>query len=119
MGTHVRGYTMNMHTMKDTLTTGLWLTTATLAAALVISTYATPVELQGDERTWSDTTPRMHDGTDRPYVATAPASQSTLPPCAQEDGEECYWNGYTMGNGKGRSYVRTGGVTYYTDGTTN
>ena len=38
-------------------------------------------------------------------------------PCPTEDSVGCYWDGKTMGNGHGRSYIVTpGGELIYTDG---
>lgn len=109
--------------LTRTLTVATWCTTAVLAGALVVSTYAPMLQA---------VTPGPHvapmvancmaqfpDGacSDRPYIQGAPSSQVNLPPCRTEDDSECYWNGYTMGNHMGRSYVYTGHRVYYTDGT--
>lgn len=40
-----------------------------------------------------------------------------LPPCAQEDSDNCYWDAANMGNGKGKSFVTIDGTTTYEDGT--
>ena len=110
-------------TITRTLTAATWCTTAVLASALVVSTYApllhptaTPPSYSPAVQACIDQHP---DGacTDRPFIATAPASQATLGPCATEDSAQCYFNGYTMGNGEGRSYLYLDHVVYYTDGT--
>lgn len=36
-----------------------------------------------------------------------------LPPCEQEDSENCYWDAARMGNGLGRSFVNIDGTYYY------
>lgn len=39
--------------------------------------------------------------------------RDSLPACATEDSDNCYWDAQTMGNGQGRSfYVINGSVTY-------
>ena len=38
-----------------------------------------------------------------------------LPPCAEEDSMNCYWDADTMGNGIGRSFVDINGTAYYAD----
>lgn len=38
-----------------------------------------------------------------------------LPECQTEDGNNCYWNAATRGNGKGSSFYRINGVTTYVD----
>jgi uncharacterized membrane protein len=45
-----------------------------------------------------------------PPVAVPPA---TLPACATEDSDNCYWDGGA--NGEGRSFVTLDGTTYYQD----
>ena len=48
-------------------------------------------------------------------VAPPPATwyPPYLPPCAVEDGDNCYWDALAFGNGEGRSfYVENGVVTY-------
>ncbi len=48
------------------------------------------------------------------YEAPAPEYPIyTLPPCATEDSDNCYWNAATMGNGTGTSFINLDGVTYY------
>lgn len=48
------------------------------------------------------------------YEAPAPELPTyTLPPCATEDSDNCYWNAATMGNGTGTSFINLDGVTYY------
>lgn len=37
----------------------------------------------------------------------------SLPECATEDSEACYWDASEMGNGNGRDFIRWGGVTFY------
>lgn len=109
--------------MTRTLTVATWCTTAVLASALVVSTYAPLIhatyapQYSTDVQACIDQHPDS-GCTDRPYIADAPASQATLRPCATEDSVQCYWNGYTMGNGEGRSYLYLDHIVYYTDGTT-
>lgn len=48
------------------------------------------------------------------YEAPAPEYPTyTLPPCATEDSDNCYWNAARMGNGTGTSFINLDGVTYY------
>lgn len=47
------------------------------------------------------------------YVEVPVPSAETLPPCAMEDSDNCYWDAATMGNGTGESFVTFRGVTYY------
>lgn len=36
-----------------------------------------------------------------------------LSPCATEDSNNCYWDGSTMGNGRGDSYVTVNDTVMY------
>lgn len=106
------------------LVAGTWLSAATLAAALVVTTYAPIVHAWYVPTVTPEVAECMANTldvacTDRPAIQGTPAGADTLPPCATEDGTECYWNGYTMGNREGRTFINMGGVTYYTDGTFN
>lgn len=108
-------------TITRTLTIATWCTTAVLASALVVSTYAPLIhatyapEYSTDVQACIEQHPDS-GCTDRPYIADAPASQATLRPCATEDSSDCYFNGYTMGNKTGRSFLNIDGMLYYTDG---
>lgn len=42
----------------------------------------------------------------------APRNTITLPACATEDSNNCYWNARAHGNGQGRSFITYHGVTY-------
>lgn len=110
-------------TTTRTLTIATWCTTGVLATALVASTWLPIMHdalTPAPERApmVANCMAQFPDGacSDRPYIAIAPASQATLPPCRTEDDTQCYWNGYTMGNGEGRSYLYVDHVVYYTDG---
>lgn len=108
-------------TITRTLTVATWCTTAVLASALVVSTYAPMLHATyAPERAPMVANCIAHHAdtacSDRPYIANAPASQATLPPCRTEDDAQCYFNGYTMGNGTGRSFLNIDGWMYYTDG---
>lgn len=48
------------------------------------------------------------------FVGVTQSSASTLPPCAEEDSINCYWDANTMGNGKGSSFENRDGVITYT-----
>ena len=39
-----------------------------------------------------------------------------LEPCVTEDSVDCYWNGTTMGNGDGTSFIHLNGITYRPEG---
>lgn len=47
-------------------------------------------------------------------VDPEPVAQA-LPPCAEEDSTDCFWDAQTMGNGQGRSFENVGGEIRYTD----
>lgn len=56
----------------------------------------------------------LPDGETPPPAPTSDLGPTyTLPPCAQEDSENCYWDAATRGNGVGDSFVNLAGVTYY------
>jgi hypothetical protein len=42
-----------------------------------------------------------------------------LPPCAEEDSHNCYWNAKVAGNGHGESFLDWHGQTVYNDGPTH
>lgn len=48
-------------------------------------------------------------------LATPPPAPKpvVLPPCEQEDSENCYWDASTRGNGLGSSFVNIDGAVYY------
>jgi len=37
----------------------------------------------------------------------------TLPPCASEDSDNCYWDASERGNGQGTDFVALNGMVYY------
>lgn len=41
------------------------------------------------------------------------ANASELPPCAEEDSTNCYWDSSERGNGEGASFTNIDGVSYY------
>ena len=50
-----------------------------------------------------------------PREFTHEGRKLTLNPMKNEDDPNGYWDGKTMGNGKGRSFYSLNGKTYYTD----
>lgn len=44
-------------------------------------------------------------------IATGPETGISVPPCAEEDSTNCYWDASTRGNGVGTSFVALGGRT--------
>lgn len=67
--------------------------------------------------------PTPDNGNRESVTVTIPVSDSqkvgtrvTIPPCATEDSDNCYWMAETMGNGKGMSFVTIDGQTYYLSG---
>jgi hypothetical protein len=54
--------------------------------------------------------------TDKPFIGAPLPMQLPnllLPPCAQEDSVNCYWDARVMGNGTGESFINWNGVLYY------
>lgn len=47
------------------------------------------------------------------YAQTQPLPTITLPPCEQEDSDNCYWDAQVMGNGTGTSFISLHGTVYY------
>ena len=46
------------------------------------------------------------------HAATPTTSSAGLPPCAEEDSDNCVWDAAARGNRTGQSFVRLGGRTY-------
>jgi hypothetical protein len=70
-------------------------------------TESAPLVVEVKERTHTER-PTSTEVTIEPPLPTY-----TLPPCEQEDSDNCYWDATRMGNRAGTSFITLNGVTYY------
>lgn len=60
-----------------------------------------------------DPTPGSAPSIQVPDKVIAEFPNLELPPCAQEDSQNCYWDATKMGNGEGTSFINWNGIYYY------
>lgn len=53
-----------------------------------------------------------HDYPTRVYVEFSDSHEVVLPPCAEEDSDDCFWWAPARGNGKGESFVTVDGRVF-------
>ncbi|OKI54528.1 hypothetical protein [Micromonospora sp. CB01531] len=53
------------------------------------------------------------EGEWRVVESYSPYRAITLPECATEDSDNCYWDAASQGNGKGRNFITVNGQTTY------
>jgi hypothetical protein len=90
--------------------------TATTPTPAVQAPSYQPMPAHVDGNSPITATDRTSITTDKPFIGAPLPMQLpnlVLPPCAQEDSVNCYWDTRVMGNGTGESFINWNGVLYY------